>query len=522
MNKTGRSSLAAAYIGKTGQQPMVPNGNRGSVGGGALEFLLQEVISRIQPSQDDREKRSRMITKIKMVLTDLEPLKGASIKPFGSFVSDLYTRCGDLDISIELAANGQQSLEVGKNKKRKLLNNIKQVLILRGVARPRSVQLIPSARVPLLIFEDSESQISCDISINNGSGLFKSKFLYWICQIDTRFRELVYLIKHWAKAHNINDPKSGTLNSFSLSLLVIFHLQKQSPPILPPIKDIYDGDIASDLAGGKGTNEMEVENRCLRNVEKFKLQAFSNQNKSSVSDLFISFFALYASAADKWLNGLTVCTFTGKWGNTSSREYRIAKKYAIVIEDPFDHTENCARSVTESTLKIISDELLGTNQLLQRLPMLSNMDSLHQILFGSPHETPRPYILPSQETILNTSRRIEDDTNRGRFMQASQRSYNPPVQRNQPTFAARSVDSLSATFSQGSLDERSMTGQPKIVSTSSSIYRHQAQPSSYGAIHNFPQQHYPSERMQPTPAVQFMPAVPNRQTWKPKNRSQGI
>lgn len=32
-------------------------------------------------------------------------------------------------------------------------------------------------------------------------------------------------VKEWAKAHHINDSKSGTLNSYSLSLLVIFHFQ---------------------------------------------------------------------------------------------------------------------------------------------------------------------------------------------------------------------------------------------------------------------------------------------------------
>lgn len=43
------------------------------------------------------------------------------------------------------------------------------------------------------------------------------------------------------------------------------------------------------------------------------------------------FIKQYAFAADKWFKGLTVCTFTGKWGNTSNKEYRIAKKYAIVV-----------------------------------------------------------------------------------------------------------------------------------------------------------------------------------------------
>lgn len=98
--------------------------------------------------------------------------------------------------------------------------------------------------------------------------------------------------KEWAKAQNINDPKSGTLNSFSLCLLVIFHFQVLfplvqpssfflphnfasivllftsgiseisfltcvaasifqtcEPAILPPLKEICGGNIVDDIAG---------------------------------------------------------------------------------------------------------------------------------------------------------------------------------------------------------------------------------------------------------------------------------
>ncbi|KAG6468481.1 hypothetical protein ZIOFF_073169 [Zingiber officinale] len=32
-------------------------------------------------------------------------------------------------------------------------------------------------------------------------------------------------LKEWAKAQDINDPKSGSLSSYALCLLVIFHFQ---------------------------------------------------------------------------------------------------------------------------------------------------------------------------------------------------------------------------------------------------------------------------------------------------------
>lgn len=41
---------------------------------------------------------------------------------------------------------------------------------------------------------------------------------------------LAVQIKCWAKAQNINDPKLGTLNSYAISLLVVFHLQVSNTP----------------------------------------------------------------------------------------------------------------------------------------------------------------------------------------------------------------------------------------------------------------------------------------------------
>lgn len=112
------------------------------------------------------------------------------------------------------------------------------------------MQFIPNARVPILKIVSKWQNISCDISIDNLQCQIKSKFLFWLNEIDDRFRDMVLLVflvvnqhflfwrgtylsfvvhalqvKEWAKANGINNPKNGTLNSYSLSLLVIFHFQ---------------------------------------------------------------------------------------------------------------------------------------------------------------------------------------------------------------------------------------------------------------------------------------------------------
>ncbi|TVU10168.1 hypothetical protein EJB05_43679, partial [Eragrostis curvula] len=176
-------------------------------------------------------------------VNSVEALRGAAVKPFGSFVSILYAKSGDLDVSVDLWSGSD--LPISKKNKQNVLRELMRALQIRGVAR--SVHFIPNARVPVLQYMSNNIGISCDISINNYPGQIKSRILYWINTMDDRFGDIVLLVKEWAKAQNINDPKNGTLNSYSLCLLVLFHFQTCEPAILPPLKEIYDGNVAGML-----------------------------------------------------------------------------------------------------------------------------------------------------------------------------------------------------------------------------------------------------------------------------------
>lgn len=56
---------------------------------------------------------------------------GATVEPFGSFASDLFTRWGDLDISIDLP-NGLYISSTGKRRTQTLLGDLLRALRSRG------------------------------------------------------------------------------------------------------------------------------------------------------------------------------------------------------------------------------------------------------------------------------------------------------------------------------------------------------------------------------------------------------
>ena len=121
---------------------------------------------------------------------------------------------------------------------------------------------IAHARVPLIKLYDPETGVNCDVCVGN-DGVYKSAVLGVFADLDERYRDLVFLVKMWAKRFDCNDATAGSFNSFALSLMSLFHLQTRSPPILPPVLRLTlpsdaaaDADLAAErerpVAHGEG------------------------------------------------------------------------------------------------------------------------------------------------------------------------------------------------------------------------------------------------------------------------------
>ncbi|KAL6541808.1 hypothetical protein OROGR_011294 [Orobanche gracilis] len=288
------------------------------------------------------------------------------------------------------------------------------------------LQFIANARIPILKFESSYN-ISCDISINNLSGQMKSKMLFWINEIDGRFRDLVLLVKEWAKTHHINDSKSGSLNSYSLSLLVVFHLQNLEvegepwrscksccrvtcghgfvswerplvnlvdkgrlapytplclvPAILPPLREIYPGNMIDDLTGVRTVAEKRIEDICGVNINRIKSVKLRLINRSSLSELFVSFLAKFSHICSK-ASTQGVSPYAGQLEDIDSNMRWLPKTYALFVEDPFEQPANTARTVSSNQLQKISQAIQVTHGVL--ISANQNRTSLVSVLVG-PH-----------------------------------------------------------------------------------------------------------------------------------------
>ncbi|EGC33557.1 hypothetical protein DICPUDRAFT_23747, partial [Dictyostelium purpureum] len=90
------------------------------------------------------------------------------------------------------------------------------------------------AKVPIIRFNEKTTEIQFDMCFNNRLSIYKSILVKEYADLDSRCRDLILLVKHWATQKNIKDASQGTFSSFCLVLMVINFLQNGvNPPILP-------------------------------------------------------------------------------------------------------------------------------------------------------------------------------------------------------------------------------------------------------------------------------------------------
>lgn len=211
-----------------------------------LDKVLNDVYCSCRPVSADYEARKDTLKHINALAFDIYgDSKGGRpvLKAYGSFAMDMFFARSDLDVSINF---GDGVSELPRDSKLQILERFAEKLrSLQGEGHVRNVVSILSARVPIVRFLDQRTSVECDLAVDSKESVLNSRIIQIISQIDDRFQKLCLLIKHWAKAHDVNSALRNTLNSISITLLVAHHLQTQDPPILPPFSLLFKGRRSS-------------------------------------------------------------------------------------------------------------------------------------------------------------------------------------------------------------------------------------------------------------------------------------
>ncbi|XP_045474456.1 poly(A) RNA polymerase, mitochondrial-like [Harmonia axyridis] len=244
----------------------------------------------------DLESRLRFLTarQIEMSLSGMFP--NAQVLPFGSSVNGFGKMGCDLDLVLTLSdrkENPDSRLifhckELSGDRTR----NLEAISDILDLFQPGCTRLrkILRARVPIIKYYHKFTDVECDVSMSNVSGVHMSDFLYMMGSLDPRVRPLVFAIRRWAKDVGLTNSSPGRwITNFSLTLLVLFFLQRplHSSPILPSLNTLVKS------AGSKDSFITEEGVNCtfLRNIDKLHHTII---NTETLENLLCEFFEYYS------------------------------------------------------------------------------------------------------------------------------------------------------------------------------------------------------------------------------------
>jgi len=179
---------------------------------------------------------------------------------FGSSRNTLFNEKSDLDLTI-LTSEGsyfvegnlldilnkgeleeEKSLKESKGEKRLSPTDSGRRCLAKYLGKKgfEIKRVINTASIPIIKLECKYGfgkRVSCDLGINNITGVFNSELIKAYCNLDERVRPFLILIKEWAKKNEICDASKSTLSSYGWSLLGINFLQTREPPVVPSLQN---------------------------------------------------------------------------------------------------------------------------------------------------------------------------------------------------------------------------------------------------------------------------------------------
>ncbi|KAM9839594.1 poly(A) RNA polymerase, mitochondrial [Aulostomus maculatus] len=361
----------------------------------SIEQQITSLTETYQLTEENIRLRFLVCSLLKDVTSAFFPQ--STIRPFGSSVNGFGKLGCDLDMLLDLGDIAQRNSETQKsgmsvvyqmkrvNSERivtqKILSVIAECLNQFGPGCA-GVQKILSARCPLVRFSHQPSGFLCDLTANNRVGMKSSELLYLYGELDPRVRHLVFSVRCWARAQGITSSISGAwISNFSLTVMVLFFLQRRNPPIIPTL------DHLRDLADPTDKSMIEG-NDCtfVSNLNKIQLQT----NTETLEHLLCEFFEFYSTFGFK----------TSSINIRKGKEQNKPELGALHIQNPFETSLNVSKNVNTTQLDrfvaLCKEGAWQLHQMERRKPKSGSADSAS-----------RPWglatlLLPSQVARINT------------------------------------------------------------------------------------------------------------------------
>ncbi|CAE7599264.1 TUT7 [Symbiodinium natans] len=215
-----------------------------------------------------RERMNRCMYALKEVVLQLGP--NWRVSPFGSAANGFGTKFSDLDATCYVHTEEGKEAEPQQPAAEVLSERLAP--LLREHPEFTMAQEVLHARVPILKL-CFEGKLEVDLSCHNTLPLQNTMLLKAYSMLDDRVRDLVILVKLWAKEKEVCGASRSHLSSYALTLMAIYFMQvhpKIQLPMLPPqaFKEGSKVDVASKLEAARSSW------KCPQNLGQFVRRFF--------------------------------------------------------------------------------------------------------------------------------------------------------------------------------------------------------------------------------------------------------
>ncbi|XP_061488977.1 terminal uridylyltransferase 4 [Rhineura floridana] len=311
-----------------------------------LDLVCKRCFDELSPPFSEQQNREQILASLERFIRK-EYNDKARLCLFGSSKNGFGFRDSDLDICMTL--EGHENAE--KLNCKEIIESLAKVL--KKHPGLRNILPITTAKVPIVKFEHRRSGLEGDISLYNTLAQHNTRMLATYAAIDSRVQYLGYTMKVFAKRCDIGDASRGSLSSYAYILMVLYFLQQRTPPVIPVLQEIFDGQqIPQRMVDGWNAfffDDTEELKKRLPSLEK---------NTESLGELWLGLLRFYTEEFDFKEYVISIrqktllTTFEKQW--TSK---------CIAIEDPFDLNHNLGAGVSRKMTNFIMKALINGRKL---------------------------------------------------------------------------------------------------------------------------------------------------------------
>lgn len=322
---------------------------------------IAELLTQIAPTVEDDKIVAKLARRIELAIQPMIPevevvgFASGSLgrnKAFGVAVPEVDI-VAHVSPSVLMRSHPRNS-DARKLRKSAIRSCTERLVSSGGFKFRRSAFRGEEPKVTLLApasFGLAEDAIPIDFSVNAATPLHNAALLTECGQIEPRARDLILMVKRWAKDRGICHAAKGHLSPYTWGLLSIFFLQvgNGEEPLLPKLAEfkMASGLMESSGAGNSTSASWKPPTDC---------------NKS-VGTLFKEFLGFYNSQFDWATEAISVRHACRQKPGTKLPLHVIVhddgkmSEVGPTIEDPFDETKNLGVGMHAQSLARLREEL---------------------------------------------------------------------------------------------------------------------------------------------------------------------